>query len=103
MTTFSIHHGPVKGDLIKLARGTAVSKAYAPGIGFIAEACTHHPLADDIGRVKIPAGCGNTPAGPSRSRSGPVGLSGRPFPLCAGHHCGACVVNRKAMLPDVPG
>jgi predicted GTPase len=65
----------------------------------IAEGCSHHPLEDDIGRVKIPrwlrqfAGCELNIA------------------TCAGHdfppdledcrlviHCGGCVMTRQEML-----
>lgn len=55
LTTFSILMARFKGELETLARGAAVIETLAPGDRvLVAEACTHHPLADDIGRVKIP-------------------------------------------------
>ena len=65
----------------------------------IAEACTHAPLAEDIGRVKIPHLL--------RKRAG-EGLqidivSGNDFPEDLSPynliiHCGACMFNRKYVL-----
>ncbi|NMC50539.1 MAG: [FeFe] hydrogenase H-cluster maturation GTPase HydF, partial [Desulfovibrio sp.] len=100
MTTFSILMARFKGDLIKLARGAAAIEGLRPGDRvLIAEACTHHPLADDIGRVKIPRWLRQYAGGAIEAevRAGsdyPDDLS--PYALVI--HCGACVVNRKAML-----
>jgi hypothetical protein len=68
----------------------------------IAEACTHVPLAEDIGRVKIPRLL--------RKRIGDslqIDLvSGNDFPEdLSGYdliiHCGACMFNRKYVLHRV--
>lgn len=100
MTTFSILMARFKGDLVKLAEGAAAIERLRPGDRvLIAEACTHHPLADDIGRVKIPrwlrqyAG-GGMDIDVKAGSDFPDDLS--PYALIV--HCGACVVNRKAML-----
>ncbi|WP_255944695.1 [FeFe] hydrogenase H-cluster maturation GTPase HydF [Brucepastera parasyntrophica] len=54
-TTFSILFSRYKGDITAMARGAAVLTSLRPGDRIlIAEACTHHALEDDIGRVKIP-------------------------------------------------
>jgi len=54
-TTFSILFARLKGDLVESARGAAYIEKLMPGDKvLIAEACSHHPLEDDIGRVKIP-------------------------------------------------
>ena len=54
-TTFSILFARNKGDLVELARGAAVIETLRPGDRIlIAEACSHHAIEDDIGRVKIP-------------------------------------------------
>ena len=54
-TTFSILFARQKGDLATAAAGAAVIETLRPGDRvLIAEACSHHPLQDDIGRVKIP-------------------------------------------------
>ena len=100
LTTFSILFARFKGDLTELARGAGVLGRLKPGDKIlIAEGCSHHPLEDDIGRVKIPrwlrqfAGCELAIA------------------TCAGHdfppdlkdyrlviHCGGCVMTRQEML-----
>jgi len=100
MTTFSILMARFKGDLARLAEGAAAIDRLRPGDRvLIAEACTHHPLADDIGRVKIPRWLRQYAGGAIQvevkaGAAYPEDLS--PYALVI--HCGACVVNRKAML-----
>ena len=54
-TTFSILFSRFKGDLLEEVRGAAEISKLKPGDKIlIAEACSHHPNEDDIGRVKIP-------------------------------------------------
>ena len=54
-TTFSILFSRIKGELTEAARGAAVIDTLKPGDKvLIAEACSHHAIEDDIGRVKIP-------------------------------------------------
>ena len=55
LTTFSILMARLKGDLTTLAAGAAALERLAPGeTVVIQEGCSHHPQADDIGRVKLP-------------------------------------------------
>ncbi|MDD3370681.1 MAG: [FeFe] hydrogenase H-cluster maturation GTPase HydF [Alphaproteobacteria bacterium] len=55
LTTFSILFARFKGDLSAQARGAAAIDTLKDGDKvLIAEGCSHHPLEDDIGRVKIP-------------------------------------------------
>lgn len=55
LTTFSILMARFKGDLVQLAQGAAAIPTLRPGDRvLIAESCSHHPLTDDIGRVKLP-------------------------------------------------
>ena len=55
LTTFSILFARLKGDLPALARGAAAIDRLRDGDKvLIAESCSHHPVGDDIGRVKIP-------------------------------------------------
>lgn len=99
-TTFSILFARYKGDLNELARGAAMLHALRPGDRIlVAEACSHHPIQDDIGRVKIPkwlsryAGDGlviDTFAG----RDYPQDLSSYKLVI----HCGGCMLNRREML-----
>jgi [FeFe] hydrogenase H-cluster maturation GTPase HydF len=54
-TTFSILFSRYKGDLYEQVKGLKTIDRLKTGDRIlIAEACTHHALADDIGRVKIP-------------------------------------------------
>ena len=54
-TTFSILFARQKGDLSTAAAGAASIETLRPGDRvLVAEACSHHPLQDDIGRIKIP-------------------------------------------------
>ena len=55
MTSFSILFARYKGDLLELVRGAKAIETLRPGDKvLIAEACTHHAQADDIGLVQIP-------------------------------------------------
>lgn len=57
LTSFSILMAKLKGDLALCAAGAARVLAEKPLRNvLIAEACSHHPMQEDIGRVKIPAG-----------------------------------------------
>ncbi|MBO4350438.1 MAG: [FeFe] hydrogenase H-cluster maturation GTPase HydF [Proteobacteria bacterium] len=103
LTGFSVLFARFKGDLTTMARGAAMIGRLQPGDRIlIAEACTHHPIQDDIGRVKIPGWLRKT-----------VGdlvqidvISGAAFPddltpyrLII--HCGACMWTRRQMLSRV--
>jgi len=55
LTSFSILYARYKGDLAELVKGAMAIDKIVPGDSIlIAEACTHHPIGEDIGRVKIP-------------------------------------------------
>lgn len=55
LTTFSTLFTRFKGDLRQMVLGvTCIDSLQHGDQVLIAEACTHHALADDIGRVKIP-------------------------------------------------
>ncbi|MFZ2398699.1 MAG: [FeFe] hydrogenase H-cluster maturation GTPase HydF, partial [Smithella sp.] len=65
----------------------------------IAEACSHHALEDDIGRVKIPRWLRQYAGGDLRIDIS----SGRDYPDDLKKyklilHCGACMINRREML-----
>lgn len=100
LTTFSILMARFKGDLPALAAGAAAIDALRPGERvLIAEACTHHALADDIGRVKIPRWLNQFAGGGVEA----VVASGQDYPHdLAGYrlviHCGGCVITRRHML-----
>ena len=99
-TTFSILMARFKGDLAELARGAAELGRLRPGDRvLIAEACSHHALEDDIGRVKIPrwlrqyAGV-ELQVEYCAGRDYPAALEG--YRLIV--HCGSCMLTRREML-----
>ena len=79
LTSFSILFARYKGDLAQLARGARALADLKPHDKvLIAEACTHHPIADDIGTVKIPRWLQETVGGPLDFSGKGDRLSGRP-------------------------
>ena len=100
MTSFSVLFARFKGDLYPLARGAQSLLSLKPGARVLmAEACTHHPIADDIGRVKIPRWLTNYVGG----KLDIVTLPGREFPEDTKEfdlviHCGGCMLTRREML-----
>jgi [FeFe] hydrogenase H-cluster maturation GTPase HydF len=99
LTTFSILFARYKGELNALLNGTAMLDKLKDGDRIlIAEACSHHVQADDIGRTKIP-----------RWISQYTGKDIQ-FEIYAGHdfpdnledfalaiHCGGCMINQMEM------
>ena len=100
VTTFSILLARQKSDLIIMARGAAAIDSLQSGDRIlIAEACSHHALEDDIGRVKIPRWLrqyvgGDLQIDISSGRDYPDDLKKYKLIL----HCGACMMNRREML-----
>jgi len=100
MTSFSILFARNKGDLSEFVRGTLAIDGLRSGDHIlIAEACTHHPIADDIGRVKIPRWLRQYTGGKLefthvQGHDFPDDLS--PYRLVV--HCGGCMWNRREML-----
>lgn len=103
LTSFSVLFARYKGDIDYFIQGAnTIEQLTESSKVLIAEACTHAPLKDDIGRVKIPRLL--------RTRIG-SGLqidivSGTDFPQdLSGYdliiHCGACMFNRKYVLNRV--
>jgi [FeFe] hydrogenase H-cluster maturation GTPase HydF len=100
LTSFSILSARQKGNLGELVKSVLAIKNLKPGDRvLIAEACTHHPQEDDIGRVKIPRWLSNYVGGRLQVDT----VAGIHFPdnleaykLVV--HCGACTLNRKEML-----
>lgn len=103
LTSFSVLFAQYKGDIDYYLEGAnAIDHLTEQSRVLIAEACTHAPLTEDIGRVKIPAML--------RKRFG-QGLtidivSGADFPEDLTPyqlviHCGACMFNRKYVLQRI--
>jgi [FeFe] hydrogenase H-cluster maturation GTPase HydF len=105
LTSFSILFARYKGDIQLFAKGAeALEKITASSRILIAEACTHTPQNEDIGRVKLPRLL--------RKRFGEklhidiVSGSDYPADLTSYDlviHCGACMFNRKHVLSRIEG
>lgn len=100
-TSFSILFARYKGDLNTLVEGVAaVEKLQPQDKILIAEACTHHPVEDDIGRVKIPRWLRQTVGGELQfdviAGGGQLPGNLKDYKLIV--HCGACMLNRREML-----
>jgi [FeFe] hydrogenase H-cluster maturation GTPase HydF len=100
LTSFSILMARQKANLPGLVEGAKAVAGLKPGDKIlIAEACTHVCQAEDIGRVKIPAWLKKAVGGDLdityyTGDSFPADVT--PYKLVI--HCGACMINRKAML-----
>lgn len=103
LTSFSILFAKYKGDINVFVEGAnAIERLTENSRVLIAEACTHAPLSEDIGREKIP-----------RMLRKMVGnkitidiISGSDFPENLTSydliiHCGSCMFNRKYVLSRV--
>ena len=103
LTSFSVLFAGYKGNIGYFIQGaSAINKLTEKSRVLIAEACTHAPLTEDIGRVKIPHLL--------RKRIGEDLhidiVSGHDFPKdLSGYdliiHCGACMFNRKYVLSRI--
>jgi [FeFe] hydrogenase H-cluster maturation GTPase HydF len=103
MTSFSILFARNKGDLSEFVRGALTIDTLRPGSRvLVAEACSHHPIGEDIGRVKIPRWLTQYVGG----RLEFTHVQGHDFPDDPSPwdiviHCGACVWNRREMLSRI--
>jgi len=102
-TTFSILFARYKGDLVELARGAAVLTDVGPDDRIlIAEACSHHAIQDDIGRVKIPRWLrqyvgADVQIDTCAGRDYPGNLSQYRLVI----HCGGCMLTRREVLARI--
>ncbi|RKY20458.1 MAG: [FeFe] hydrogenase H-cluster maturation GTPase HydF [Planctomycetota bacterium] len=103
LTSFSILFARLKGDLTELVRGAAAIESLKPGDRvLVCEACTHHPIGDDIGRVKIPRWLMQYVGGEVifdhyQGHDFPEDLHKYKLVI----HCGSCVHNRREMLSRI--
>ncbi len=103
LTSFSILFARFKGDLAAQVEGTLAVDTLRPDDRVLmAEACSHHPIAEDIGRVKIPHWFSQRVGGPLRfehvqGHDFPEDLSGYRLAI----HCGACMSNRQEMVSRI--
>ncbi|WP_373732757.1 [FeFe] hydrogenase H-cluster maturation GTPase HydF [Bacteroides heparinolyticus] len=100
LTSFSVLFAAYKGDIDYFVEGAAAIDCLTEQSRvLIAEACTHAPLMEDIGRVKLPRLL-RRHVGPNLQIDI---VSGNDFPdSLSGYdliiHCGACMFNRKYVL-----
>lgn len=99
LTSFSILMARRKGDLNLFRQGLQALAGLRPGARvLISEACSHHPVGEDIGRVKIPRWL--------QERIGPLQIefaNGKDYPedleeYALVVHCGGCMLTRRQML-----
>ncbi len=103
LTSFSVLFAENKGDIEYFKKSVeTIGNLNETSRVLIAEACTHAPQTEDIGRVKIPAML--------RKKIGDKLqidiVSGKDFPINLSAydliiHCGACMFNRKHVLNRV--
>lgn len=102
LTSFSVLFAAYKGDIEAFVKGSSqLDELTEKSRVLIAEACTHVPLSEDIGRVKIP----NLLRKKFGSDIQVVNVCGNDFPgveelreFDLVIHCGACMFNRKHVL-----
>jgi [FeFe] hydrogenase H-cluster maturation GTPase HydF len=103
LTGFSVLMSRWKGDLAELARGAVAIDTLRPGDRvLIIDACTHHPITDDIAREKLPRWLnahvgGDLAITNSQGRDWPADLAAHKLVV----HCGACMWNRREMLSRI--
>jgi len=103
LTSFSVLFADYKGDIeVFVKSAKAIDNLEEKSKVLIAEACTHAPLAEDIGREKIPAML--------RKKIGQrltvEVVAGADFPKDLSKydliiHCGACMFNRKHVMSRI--
>lgn len=103
LTGFSVIMARAKGDIhAQAAALQALAQLSEDAHILIAEACTHHPISEDIGTVKIPRllrkalGEGIT-IDNVQGKDFPSDLSSYDLVI----HCGACMFSRRVMLSRI--
>jgi len=100
LTSFSILMARYKGDIGILVKGAKAINTLKPGDKIlISEACTHHPLTNDIAREKLPKWLCEKAGGDLDIKV----MVGSDFPEDLTEyklilHCGGCMFNRKQFL-----
>jgi len=105
LTTFSIVESRYRGDLAYFVESVRKIEELEDGdTVVIMEGCTHRPLTEDIGRVKIPRWLVNHTGAQLNFKV----IAGKDFPDLEEIedakliiHCGGCVLNRAAMMRRV--
>jgi [FeFe] hydrogenase H-cluster maturation GTPase HydF len=103
LTSFSVLFASYKGDIQAFVDGAeGIGRLTSESRVLIAESCTHAPLEEDIGRVKIPAllrkRFGDTLQVDMLSGPGLIEDMGS-YDLVI--HCGGCMFNRRHVLSRI--
>ena len=103
LTSFSILFARLQGDLVQMAHGAIALAKLQPGDRvLIAEACTHHAVEDDIGKVKIPRWLKD-----KTGKNLQIDFAaGRDFPADLSQYklviqCGGCMFGRREILARI--
>ena len=103
LTSFSVLMASMKGNIKVLIEGAkAIDNLTPQSRVLIAEACTHAPMSEDIGRVKIPRLIRNKYGNNisfdiHAGKDYPTDL--KEYDLIV--HCGACMFNQRLMLSRI--
>lgn len=103
LTSFSILFSRNKGDLLTQVEGALAIEKLQPGDKvLIAEACSHHPIGEDIGTVKIPRWLTQFVGGQLNFTH----VQGHDFPGNLPEYklviqCGSCMLNRREVLSRI--
>ena len=103
LTSFSILFSRCKGDLLTQVEGALAIDQLQPGDKVLmAEACAHHPIGEDIGRVKIPRWLTQYVGGQLDFTH----VQGHDFPPQLHEYklaiqCGSCMLNRREVLSRI--
>jgi len=103
LTSFSILFARLKGNLETLVAGAmSIENLKTADKVLVAEACCHHPIGEDIGRVKIPRWLTQYVGGKLEFTH----VQGHDYPDNLEDykliiHCGACTFNRQEMLTRI--
>lgn len=103
LTGYSILFSRLKGDLTTQVIDTlAIDRLKPNDKVLICESCSHHPIGEDIGRIKIPRWLQkyvgfDLDINVMQGRDFPENLSDYKLVI----HCGACMFNRREMLSRI--
>nr|WP_321468084.1 [FeFe] hydrogenase H-cluster maturation GTPase HydF [uncultured Desulfobulbus sp.] len=103
LTSFSILFSRNKGDLLTQVEGAMAIDRLQPGDKVLmAEACSHHPIGEDIGTVKLPRWLTQYVGGQLEFTH----VQGHDFPDNLPEYklviqCGSCMLNRREVLSRI--
>ena len=102
-TTFSILFARFKGGLDEMIKGVKAIDSLTPlDRVLVAEACSHHAIEDDIGRVKLPKWLKSYVGGELKIDT----VAGKDYPEDLEKykliiHCGGCMINTREVLTRI--